>query len=66
MNATMQQFPIDTWPPIIDNQLVTETPLLTIENANYTSSTFILFYQSLFTPDNLQTKLINELARIVK
>lgn len=37
MNATMQQFPIDTWPPIIDNQLVTETPLLTIENANYTS-----------------------------
>ena len=66
MNATMQQFPIDTWPPIIDNQLVTETPLLTIENANYTSSTFILFYQSLFIPDNLQTKLINELARIVK
>ena len=66
MNATMQQFPIDTWPPIIDNQLVTETPFLTIENANYTSSTFILFYQSLFTPDNLQTKLINELARIVK
>ena len=55
MNATMQQFPIDTWPPIIDNQLVTETPLLTIENANYTSSTLILFYQSLFTPDNLQS-----------
>jgi len=41
MNATRGQFPIDTWPPIVDNKLVVDTPLNTIENGNYSNRPFL-------------------------
>ena len=40
MFASQLKYPIDTWPPIIDNEIVTDTPLNIIKNGNFSHSKY--------------------------